>query len=469
VRFKGTLILLIVCLGLVVYLYYENKGGEQREKAKQAENQIWKLESSAIRRIDISTANQQITLVRGNQNVWSISAPRSLEGDSDEINRLANAASDLRRELIVEENSANLSKFGLNPPQSSLKLKTKEGKEFEIQIGRSNPTGNSIYAMLPGKKQVFLITGSTGEAFDKKLDDLRNHSVLSFEKSEAQSLSIKSAKGDIELTKDSNDLWWLAGKEKIAADSPGIRGILNSLAMAKVKEFYVEPADAHAKPPIDRPFIDVSLVYGKNGSMKHLIIGPEKTSGSGSAPGQKENLEKLYLAKDESRSDLFYVDKELVDKLLQTSNDLRSKALAVFQSWVIDSIDLTNSKGNFKLTKSKEEWFLGDAKKKAKAETINELLEALGKKTVELIDNPAPLSKYGLDRPAARVVLKQGGNTVAECLFGATAAKGVYARLIGDPSVKVADPESYLKINIGELDLIEPPVAVSVPAAKPKK
>ena len=40
-RFKGTLILLIVCLALGAFVYfYEIKGGEEREKAKQAEKQI---------------------------------------------------------------------------------------------------------------------------------------------------------------------------------------------------------------------------------------------------------------------------------------------------------------------------------------------------------------------------------------------------------------------------------------------
>ena len=72
-RFKGTLILLVLCLGLGAYLYfYEIKGGEKRDKAKQAENQVWKLDSSAIRQIDISSAGQQITLVRNGENNWAI-------------------------------------------------------------------------------------------------------------------------------------------------------------------------------------------------------------------------------------------------------------------------------------------------------------------------------------------------------------------------------------------------------------
>ena len=66
------------------------------------------------------------------------------------------AASDIRRESIVEENATNLARFGLNPPQSSLKLKTKEGKEFEIHFGQQPilPAA-STYAMIHGKQSRF--------------------------------------------------------------------------------------------------------------------------------------------------------------------------------------------------------------------------------------------------------------------------------------------------------------------------
>lgn len=190
--------------------------------------------------------------------------------------------------------------------------------------------------------------------------------------------------------------------------------------------------------------------------MKHLIIGSEKPVPA-DAKEKNASSDRLYLAKDESRSDLFYVDKELVDKLMQSRSDLREKMLAVFQRWDIDSISLTNQKGTFKLSKSNGEWFLGDAKKKAKYDPINALFDSLEKKTVELIENPAPLSKYGLDKPIVHIVLTQGSNVAVDCSLGSPTGKGVYAQVKGDPAVKIADPETWDKFNISELDLIEPP------------
>ena len=469
-RFKGTLALLLVCLGLGAYVYfYEIKGSQQREKAKEAENQVWKFDSQSIRQIELVSRAQRISATRQNEKDWVLGSsfhPRSFDADADELNRLANSASNIRRESIVEPNATNLAQFGLDPAQLELRIKIKDGKESAIRFGNNNPTGNSSYAALAGKKEVLLVSSSVVSAFDKKLDDLRNHQILGFDQPEAQSLSLKSPKGDVQLTKDSNDRWWIAGKETIAADSPGVRGILNALSAGRLKEFFNDPPEEYATLGLDKPIIDVHLTYGKNKAMKHLIIGPEKSSlrrKTRTGPAKEETetgSSGLYLAKDESRPDLFFVEKDLVDKLTKSPNDVRDKALAAIQRWDVDSISLTNTKGSFSFTKSNGEWFAADTKKKAKWELINSILDAMEKPVKEWIDTPAPLSTYGLDKPGIRVVLKQGGTVLADCSFGNSAKDGIYALVKGDSSVKVADPEGLSALDKGEPDLIEPPVAI---------
>jgi hypothetical protein len=476
-RFKGTLVLLIACLALGTFLYfYEIKGSEKREKEKQAEDQVWNLEEKNIRQMDFIYPDRHITAVRKGEEEWILTAPRQLEADSDELNRVANSASNIRREKVIEQNAADLNKYGLNPEKSSLKLVTKDGKEYTIDFGNDNPTGSSAYAMLPGKKEVFLVLSSVVSTFDKKLDDLRNHSVLSFKTQEVQSLNLKSPKGNLRLTKDSEDRWWIEGADKIAADGPGVRSILNALSMGKIKEFFDQNADDYTNLGLDKPFIDVSLTVGPDKAIKHLIIGSEKSqirsktgksekrdSGKGSINSETSSSP-IYLAKDESRQDLFFVGNDLVDKLRQSLNDVRDKALAPFQRWEIDFISLTNPHGTFAFTKSEGEWFLAESKKKAKWNAVNGILDALEKPVKEWIENPSQPSTYGLDKPAIHVIFKKGSQVVVDCALGTGRNDVVYARVKGDSSVKVADPESFKLLDKGESDLVEAPK----PAA-PKK
>jgi hypothetical protein len=477
-RFKGTLVLLIACLALGGFLYfYEIKGGEKREKAKQAENQVWNLEEKNIGQMDFIYPDRHITAVRKEEEQWVLTAPRQLEADSDELNRLANSASNIGREKTVESNATDLDKYGLAPARYSLKLRTKDGKEYTIMFGNDNPTGSSAYAMRPDQKEVFMVLSSVVSAFNKKLDDLRDHSVLSFKQQEVQSLNLKSPKGDLEFTKDNEDRWWIEGMDKIAADGPGVRGILNALSMAKIKEFFDQKADDYTNLGLDKPFIDVRLTIGSDKAIKHLIIGSEKSkirgktgkNGKQESGGQlsdtaESSSSPIYLARDESRQDLFFVDKDLVDKLQQSLNDVRDKALAPFQRWDIDFMSLTNPKGTFTFTKSGGEWFLGESKKKANWDAINGILDALEKPVKEWMEKPAQPSAYGLDKPAIHVILKKGSSVIVDCALSKGKNDTVYGEVKGDSSVKVADPESFTLLDKGESDFVEAPK----PAAQKK-
>ena len=187
-----------------------------------------------------------------------------------------------------------------------------------------------------------------------------------------------------------------------------------------------------------------------------------KTPGEGNAA--EVTASEVYLAKDASRPDLFFVEKDLVDKLRISPNDVRDKPLASVQRWDVDRIELTNPKGSFNFSKINGEWFFGAAKKKAKWDAVNGILDAMEKPVKEWIDKPAPLSQYGLDKPLIRVVLKQGGNTLADCAIGRSAQNGFYAQVRGDSSVKIADPDGLSNLDRGEADFVEAP-----PAATPKK
>ena len=488
-RFKGTFALLVVCAALGAYLYFfEIKGAQKAETAKQEENRIWKVDSNTIQQIDLTTPDGHISAVRSSDKDWKITAPRQLDADSDELNRLAGSAADMSRESVLAIKTPNLSTFGLNPAQTALEFKTKDGKQYKIEFGINNPTGSSTYATLPGKGDVFLVASYTASTFNKKLTDLRNHNILTFEQFETQSVDLESAKGKFQLVKD-NDKWWIQGKERMAADTSAVSGVLSELSTGKVKEFFDGNPDEYATLGFDKPTADVRLIVGKDKAIKHLVVGAEKSkllkkgekpkpepkkekeaAKEGEKKEEKPSTPELYIARDESRPELFFVDKEFVDKLLKSPDDLRDKALASFQRWDIDGIALTNSKGTFNFSKSGTggDWLLGDAKKKTKWDAVNGIFDALEKPVKGFVDNPAGPETYGLDKPVTHVVLKQAGAVKLDCVFGKAAKDGVYAQVKGESSVKIADQDSLDKLNKSESDFVEPPPPPPAPPP-PKK
>jgi hypothetical protein len=481
-RFKGTLILLILCAGLGAFLYfYEFKGAEERTKAKQEENVVWKVPSADVSQLDLITPDQHITATRNGDQRWRITAPRSLDADTDELNRLANSAAEISRERVVEENAANLAQFGLDPAQITIAVKTKDGKVHEIRFGQSSPNGESNYAALKGQNQVFLVSSYVASGFNKKLDDLRSRVILGFEQFETQSLDLKSAKGTVALAKET-DRWWIQGKDRWTADSSAVNALLGDIANGRLKEFFDENPDDYANLGLDKPLVDVRLIVGKDRAIKHLMIGQEKSKlvrkgQSKAKPAEKKAEEKtaagtgteLYLARDESRAEMFFVDKEFVDKLLKTPGDLRDKTLAFFQRTDIDAVAVTNAKGAVSIAKAQAggDWLVGEGKKKAKWDAVNDIFDALEKPVKGFVDAPGALSNYGLDKPVAHVVLKQGAQVRVDCIFGKEAKDGVYAQVQGEPYIKIVEKEILEKLRKSEADYLEPLPPPPAPPAPP--
>ncbi len=294
------------------------------------------------------------------------------------------------------------------------------------------------------------------------MDDLRDHTVLGFEQPEAQSLALRNPKGAFELFKDSDDRWWFKGTDKRAADAPQVRGLLNAMSLGKIKEFFNEDPKDYANLDLNKPLIEATVTYGANKAIKRLLIISEKSklikkgardSSGGASPGP----DSTYLANDASRPDLFFVEKDLVDKLLIPPDSIRDKALVPMQRWEIDSIFLTNAKGQVSFVKSSGEWFLGDKKKKAKWDSIKGILDAMEKPVKAWVDKPSSLAAYGLDKPTLRIVLKKGSQIIADCAFGKSAKNGIYAQVQGDSSVKIADPEGLEQLGNSEPDFVESP------------
>jgi hypothetical protein len=254
-----------------------------------------------------------------------------------------------------------------------------------------------------------------------------------------------------------------------AADSPAVRGILNALSLGKTVEFFNENPDDYSNLDLDKPLIEATVTFGKDKAIKRLIIGLEKSKlkkkgARDKGPDSSDNVadaagasSNTFLAKDASRPDLFFVEKDLVDKLFISPDAIRDKALVSMQRWDVDSIALTNSKGSFAFNKSGGEWFLDQGKKKAKWDAVNGILDIMEKPVKGWVDNPSSPSIYGMDKPGIHIVIKQGSKVLADCSFGKATKDGVYAQAKGDSSIKIADPEGLAQLDRGESDFAEIP------------
>lgn len=170
------LISLFVLLVLFIALYFVvetvNKGKEKANEAKnEASISIHKMDVANI--ISFSYQYEGIQYLFQKENdVWICTNDTSIELDQNLVDNLIHKFKDVSASRIVEENSSDLSQYGLDNPTNIIKVTDKFDKTVIFNIGNENKIVNGYYIKTQENNTVYLIDNFPS-FFNKNLDDLK--------------------------------------------------------------------------------------------------------------------------------------------------------------------------------------------------------------------------------------------------------------------------------------------------------
>lgn len=170
------LISLFVLLVLFIALYFVvetvNKGKEKANEAKnEASISIHKMDVANI--ISFSYQYEGIQYLFQKENdVWICTNDTSIELDQNLVDNLIHKFKDVSASRIVEENSSDLSQYGLDNPTNIIKVTDKFDKTVIFNIGNENKIVNGYYIKTQENNTVYLIDNFP-TFFNKNLDDLK--------------------------------------------------------------------------------------------------------------------------------------------------------------------------------------------------------------------------------------------------------------------------------------------------------
>ncbi|MCX8129097.1 MAG: DUF4340 domain-containing protein [Clostridia bacterium] len=103
---------------------------------------------------------------------WKLTAP--IEGNADEngLGPMMEATINATISDFVEDNAADLDKYGLKNPTYALELETTKGGKTKVLLGKLDNETGSFYARLDGKNSVFSIQSSLFNFLDKPLKEV---------------------------------------------------------------------------------------------------------------------------------------------------------------------------------------------------------------------------------------------------------------------------------------------------------
>jgi hypothetical protein len=398
----GPAIAAILLVGLGSWAYFkEFRGAEERHKAEAAKDKPLQLERSELKAIVIRNAGGTLRLERSSES-WSLTAPLASPADRDAVEGLLASLEMGRIERRLGE-VADRKTYGLDPPGVSLTLETAAGAPQEIGLGDTSPIGGSLYALLPGGREVAVVSASLGDAAKKDLLGLRDKSLLALDPWKVKSLTIERGRETIALLKP-DDGWKIERPIEAPADGPTVTDLLSALERMRASRFVTEnpgPADLKSyglEPPAAR----VTLLQEGWDTSKTILFGKEETSSR--------------YAATVGRDPVVTVGSDIWPKVTTSLADLRRKDLLAVNQYRTTSLTAAlEGREALVLAKQKDgAWNAsGLAKGPVKADTVDALLRSIAElKAVAFDDRPTEALRRSLaQRPALDLTLEQEADT----------------------------------------------------------
>src|SRR5207247_750872 len=133
----------------------------------------------------------------------------------------------------------------------------------KLLVGEKSPTGSDLFAQRDGEPRVFLIPAYQESSFNRSTFELRDKTVLKFERDKVDGIEVTAGGKPLQLAKEGGD-WKLTRPLQVRADFGSVEGLIGRLQTVQMKSIVTgEPSAADLKKyGLDKPAATVSLSMG---------------------------------------------------------------------------------------------------------------------------------------------------------------------------------------------------------------
>ncbi len=454
-KFRSTLILLIIVLVLLAFVYiFEIR--KPKESTRESDNlgRLLSLAKEDVSKVELAyndPSYEGIVCFKDDAGVWQIEQPLRAKADQKLMERLISGAMDKYIQRTLKE-TEDLSEYGLDNPRVTATFYLQDGTFRTIMLGDTVPTGNYVYIKQKAVPDISLIPASIADDLTKFPSDLRDRTVIALDKSKIRKLQLKyDDRGNIVCQKTETE-WNLLEPIGAKGEKGAIEKIISDLNDLKVDRFIAEEAEDVSIYGLSQPQIEATVTLD-DGAEKSLLIGREE-DGS------------VYVKRASDKA-VYSVNAESIGKLKKEAVDLRDRTVVAFDRNLVEKLELKStgrsvvmekkqeeSKPGF--TKAEEFWEITEPEVvKADKSTVDEILKKLDELKVDEFasDDPEDLGIYGLSQPQIQVVISAKGSEPETLLVGKKKGESVYVKTASEKSVYLVDAGIVDDLSKGLLDL----------------
>lgn len=408
-RFRNTLLLLLVLIGLGGYVYWVELPQVEKEEKKE---KLVEFDTASVTEIVLTAPDREVVLVKGADG-WRLTKP--IEGEADEVTvkGILSALSSAEVKKALDDEVADLAPFGLDQPNTTIAMKAGDRALPVIRIGKATPVGNSAYALRGDGGKVLLTTSAVRAGVDKNLKELRNKGILKFTDDAVRKVEVVAPEGRSLTLEKEGEQWRIAAPAAYPADATAMRSYLSTLRALRATDF-ADGADLAAYG-LAAPATSVTVTLADGGQQTLLVGG--------------SNDKKEVWVKTAASPVVYTVGEWVGRDLAKPVADFRDKSVLAFDKDAAWSIVVTRNDGaGFTLLRAADgNWTLeksdGPVAQSVLTQFVNDLASLKGHAIAA--DGVTDLASWGLAPPAMTMkVSGADGNEIGTVLLGQGDADG---------------------------------------------
>ncbi len=448
-RFRTTILLLLLLAGLGAYVYFVEYPQAEKEAKKKT---LFEFKADDATEITLAYEDRMIA-VKKSGTEWRLTQPIDVPADETTVKNLVNAVAECEVKRELTDASSDLAQYGLDKPLVTVTVKLADKELPAFVVGKNTPVGFSTYVQRTDDKKIVLTSSAFRSGMDKKVKDLRDKTIVNFADNDVQRIEIVGDGKDLKLAQK-DDKWRIEHPASYPADGSTVRSFLSTLRSMRAVDFPDDqPTDLGAYG-LDHPRLKLTLYLGKDNAEKRILYG-------------KETDKKEVYVQGSGQAAVYTVSDWVFRDLNKGVADFRDKTLLAFDRDKVAALEVKRKDAaHAKLVRGdNKQWKVEGSDGKAAETTITQYLTDLHDlKGYEIAaDQPSSLSPFGLDHPLlALTVTGEENKPAGTVLFGTRASesegkKEYTAMLEGGPTVFLVRDYLFTRLDKKPQDFVEKP------------
>ncbi len=432
---KKTIIMVLIAAAIGAYLYfYEIKGGEKRQKEKEASEKLVHFEMDSVQTV-ILNSSQGKFIFEKDMDEWRMEEPVNTLADKSNVTSLINNLKNAKKERTFNIRKNELDKFGLSPAKAvRVELKTKSGKSLLVKFGDNTNIGSNAYVTIDDSL-VATIPAYIKNSAKHDLFYWRDKKVIRFEKRKVKEFTLINPYGKYVFKNESGN-WTLDYPLKTKAEQSKVNAILNKFDYQNIKSVVADNPKGLGKYGLNNPAYKLELLSGEEKAKIEVVFSKPKDG--------------IVYGKSSGKNYIFTLDTLALSPMNKKLYDYRDKRILEYDDSHIDRVNLFYNDKLNKLYKDTTNAWYGNENQKVKGDKVGKILATIKNlKAAEFVEENAHyFRQYGLLNPRGKVEIFSGDKKLAELDVGIKNGNKVFVRNPLDKKV--------VKVNESEIEKIFP-------------